>query len=350
MNTPAKFLVILLSLNSLLLKGQDVQFSQYYNTPLFSNPAFAGTGDNTRLGMHYRTQWTNVAKPYTTYAVWGDHAIESARSGVGLWIMRDAQGQARTHLTEVTASYSYLVPLENGWVFRPGLQAGFAVRDANYANALFGDQIDNNGITGAASTDPVLTYNPSKLYPDIGAGGLLYNQNFWFGLGINHLNTPNQSASNMKGFDLPMRFNIQTGYKILLNNSGHKNYRAQGAKEISLTPTLNIKAQGANTQLDIGMYYTFDPIMIGLWYRGIPLLYNNGKPNNEALIPMIGYAYKAWSFTYSYDYTLSTLTNQQSAGSHEISLMYEFKVPYRRKAGIKRSIPCPNFQRTYQQL
>ncbi|ABG58939.1 conserved hypothetical protein [Cytophaga hutchinsonii ATCC 33406] len=349
MSIRVKILAILLSLNSLLLNGQDVQFSQYYNTPLFSNPAFAGTGDNTRLGMHYRTQWTNIAKPYTTYAVWGDHAIESARSGIGLWIMRDAQGQTRTHSTEVNVSYSYLVPLESGWVFRPGLQAGFAVRDANYSSALFGDQIDNNGTTGAPSSDPILNASPSKLYPDIGAGGLVYNENFWFGLGINHLNTPNQSVTNTKGFDLPMRFNIQTGYKIMLNGGGgYRNYRPQGGKEISLTPTLNFKAQGANTQLDIGLYYTYDPIMIGLWYRGIPVLYNNGLPNNEALIPMIGYRHKGWSFTYSYDYTLSSLTNKQSAGSHEISLIYEFKVPYRKTAGIKRSIPCPNFQRTYQ--
>jgi len=344
-----RFAFVVLIFNSFLLKGQDVQFSQYYNSALYTNPAFAGTGNNTRFGTNYRTQWTNVAKPYTTFALWGDHFIESARSGVGLWIMRDAQGQTRTHSTEVNVSYSYLIPLENGWAFRPGLQLGFAVRDANYVNALFGDQINNNGVTGAPSTDPILQYNPSKIYANVGAGGLIYNKNFWFGLGLNHLNTPNQSVSNAKGFDLPVLINIQTGYKILLNNPGgvYGKYRPAGMKEVSFTPTLNFKSQGSNNQLDIGFYYKFEPLLLGLWYRGIPILSTNGKPNNEALIPMIGLAQKGWSVMYSYDYTISSLTNQQSGGSHEISIIYEFKVPY-RKSSVRRSFPCPNFQRTYQ--
>lgn len=340
-------IVVLLLFNSYLLNAQDVQFSQYYNSTLYSNPAFTGTGNNTRIGLNYRTQWTNVAKPYTTFALWGDHLIETARSGVGLLILRDAQGQVRTNSTQVSASYSYLIPLDNGWAFRPGLQAGFIVRTENYTNAVFGDQIDNNGVTGNPSLDPIQQYNPTKLFPDIGAGGLIYNSNFWFGVGFNHINTPNQTVSKLNGFDLPVRTNIQTGYKIVLNQSRYRNYRAPGSKEISLTPTLNFKNQGSNNQLDIGCYYSYDPIMFGIWYRGIPVLENHGKPNNEAIIPMIGYAHNGWSVTYSYDYTISSLTTKQSGGSHEISLVYEFKVPY-KKSAIQRRIPCPNFSRSYQ--
>ncbi|WP_299249047.1 type IX secretion system membrane protein PorP/SprF [uncultured Cytophaga sp.] len=344
-----KFSLILFVFNSLLLKGQDVQFSQYYNSTIFSNPAFAGTGNNTRVGTIYRTQWTNIAKPYNTFAVWGDHAIESARLGVGLWIMRDAQGQARTNSTEVNASVSYLIPFEGGWSFRAGLQLGMINRNANYTNALFGDQIDNNGTTGATSTDPILGYSPSKTFADIGAGGLLYNRNFWIGLGFNHINTPNQSVTNVQGFDLPMRINVQTGYKISLNGTGgYKNYRPKGSKEISLTPTLNFKNQGSNNQLDIGLYYTYQPIRFGIWYRGIPVLPNNGKPNNEAIIPMVSFIQKGFTFTYSYDYTISSLTTKQSGGSHELSLIYEFRVPYKKSKANHRTIPCPNFERSYE--
>lgn len=339
--------LIFIAFNGYLLNAQDVQFSQYYNTTLYSNPAFAGTGNNTRIGLNYRTQWTNVAKPYTTFAVWGDHMIEPARSGVGLMILRDAQGESRTNSTMVSGSYSYLVPLDNGWAFRPGLQAGFMVRSANYVNAVFGDQIDNNGVTGSPSIDPILQYNPTKVFADIGAGGLIYNSNFWFGLGLNHINSPNQTYSNTSGYNLPMRTNIQTGYKFILNKSSYRNHRQPGIKDISLTPTLNFKNQGSNNQLDIGCYYTFEPIMFGLWYRGLPILPNHGKPNNEAIIPMIGFIQKGWSFTYSYDYTISSLTTKQSGGAHEISIIYEFKVPY-KKSGIRRSIPCPNFNRSYQ--
>ena len=343
-----KLVIFFIATNSYLLQGQDVQFSQYYNSTLYSNPAFAGTGNNTRIGTIYRTQWTNVAKPYNTFAIWGDHSIEPARVGIGLWIMRDAQGQVRTNSTEINSSVSYLIPLENGWAFRAGLQLGMVVRSANYTNAVFGDQIDNNGSTGAGSSDPILQYSPSKIYADLGAGGLLHNENFWFGVGFNHINTPNQSVTHVAGYDLPVRINVQTGYKIMLNGTGGpRKYKTANRKEISLTPTLNFKNQGSNNQLDIGIYFTYQPIMIGLWYRGIPIIPNNGKPNNEAIIPMIGYAQKGWSFTYSYDYTISSLTTKQSGGSHEISFIYQFRVPY-KKSKARRALPCPNFQRTYQ--
>jgi len=333
----------LLFLNCILVHGQDVQFSQYYNTPLYTNPAFAGTGENTRVGVQYRTQWTNVAKPYTTYALWGDHFIESARSGVGLWIMRDDQGQNRTNLTAVNASYSYVVPLGNHWVFRPGLQVGFGVRGSNYNTAVFGDQLTNNGATGNASSDPILSSNPSKIYPDFGTGGMIHNDKFWFGLGLNHLNTPNLSVDKIPGDNLPMLLNIQSGYKILLNYSKYN----PSAKEISLTPTVNYKHQGTYDQLDIGCYYTYSAIMLGMWYRGIPLLsYGKGLPNNEAIIPMVGLSQKGWSITYSYDYTISKLTNASSGGSHEVSIIYEFKVRY-RNAHIQKRLPCPKFNQTY---
>ncbi|MBC7451681.1 MAG: type IX secretion system membrane protein PorP/SprF, partial [Cytophagales bacterium] len=146
------------------------------------------------------------------------------------------------------------------------------------------------------------------------------------------------------GYDLPMRFNLQTGYKIVLN---YNKYHPAG-NEISITPTLNYKHQGYGNQLDIGVYYTYDPIILGLWYRGIPgLSYGNNLPNNEAIIPMAGVTFNGFSFTYSYDYTISKLTNQSSGGSHEISLIYEFKKPY-RNASIQKRLPCPQFNRTYQ--
>ena len=99
MNIRNRLGILLFVFNSYILNAQDMQFSQYYNSTLYSNPAFAGTGENTRIGLNYRTQWTNISKPYTTMALWGDHLIETARSGVGLMIMRDAQGQARINST-----------------------------------------------------------------------------------------------------------------------------------------------------------------------------------------------------------------------------------------------------------
>ena len=39
------------------LHAQDAQFSQFYSTPTYISPAFAGTGLQTRVGLAVRDQW-----------------------------------------------------------------------------------------------------------------------------------------------------------------------------------------------------------------------------------------------------------------------------------------------------
>ena len=49
--------------------GQDLHFSQFFNSPLTTNPANTGfipDGDY-RIGMNYRNQWSSVMQvPYKT--------------------------------------------------------------------------------------------------------------------------------------------------------------------------------------------------------------------------------------------------------------------------------------------
>ena len=57
---------------ALLLSGalgaQDLHFSQFFNSPLTTNPANTGfiPDANYRVGINYRSQWTSVPAPYTT--------------------------------------------------------------------------------------------------------------------------------------------------------------------------------------------------------------------------------------------------------------------------------------------
>src|SRR5437764_470156 len=47
--------------------AQDIHFSQFFETPMFRNPALAGifSGD-MRLNLVYRNQWQNLIVPYQT--------------------------------------------------------------------------------------------------------------------------------------------------------------------------------------------------------------------------------------------------------------------------------------------
>ena len=97
------------------------------------------------------------------------------------------------------------------------------------------------------------------------------------------------------------------------------------------------KSQEQNKQLDLGLYWYKYPLILGLWYRGIPP-YNSDR--GDAIALLVGFKTKYVHIGYSYDFTVSKLINSTN-GSHEISLIYEFKVtPRKRKP---HAIPCPEF-------
>jgi len=331
------FIFFLLCIFHLEAQSQDLQYSQYYNAPLFLNPAFAGTGNNTRFIFDYRNQWPNLYNPYKTYSFSFDHRIEPINSGVGLIVRKDVQGAARLSATEIGGIYSYIVGLSQDWAFIPAIQVSWVNRSLNYQNLIFGDQIDlNNPISPSPSNDPFAINNKMN-YLDFSAGGVLFRDDFWFGVSLNHLNRPDQSFTG-KNFDrVPVKTTLNLGYKIYFEKSGSKDYR-----EKSLTPTFLYKTQGNFDQLDIGVYGIYAPIMLGFWYRGIPVKkYSREYNNHDALVFLVGINAGPITFGYSYDLTISTLS-AYSGGSHEISLIYEFYKHYKVKK-IQKRLPCPSF-------
>lgn len=327
--------VFFLLLTVFKAQAQDPQFSQYYNAPLFLNPAFAGTADNTRAVLNYRTQWPGLYKPFSTVAFSFDHRIEPINSGVGLIIKNDRQGASRLNSTEIGAIYSYIVPFSEEWAFVPAIQTSFVNRSADFDDAIFGDQLDQDGMTGAPTND-ILASGGRVSYLDFSTGGVIFSEFFWFGVEASHLNRPDQSVGT--GTDrLPIKASFNAGYKILFGDPLSRTYR-----ERSLIPTVLYKFQGLYDQLDIGVYTIFDPLMLGLWYRGLPIKkFNREYNNHEAIVLLAGVNMAGVTFAYSYDITISSLAGY-SQGAHEISLIVEWYKKYKVKKR-QRPIPCPKF-------
>ena len=93
------------------------------------------------------------------------------------------------------------------------------------------------------------------------------------------------------------------------------------------------------------MYYSHDPLVFGVWYRGIPLFksYDN-VINNDAIALLIGYTIKDYNLSigYSYDATISRLATN-SSGSHEISIVYEIASKKSKRKRRKFFVPCAKF-------
>ncbi len=317
--------------------AQDPQFSQYYAAPLYLNPAFAGATHESRAMFNNRYQWVNLPKPFITYAASLDHNFEKFRSGVGLMAMLDKAGEGALKSASISGMYSFRVNLSSKLVFRPGIQFGYVSRSIDYYNLTFGSQID--GISG-------IPYNlagksSSINYFDFGAGFLFYNNKFWMGMASSHINQPDQSL-NTGGNKLPIKTTVHGGVKFFLKEGVHKKKYGE-QKERSISPTFVYKHQEHFDQLDLGLYVCYEPVVTGLWYRGIPFKrYNQENFNHDAVVVMVGVRTDRLGIGYSYDLTISGLTATRTAGAHEFSLSYVFKTRkiIRRKDMV---IPCPKF-------
>ncbi|MFO7822632.1 MAG: type IX secretion system membrane protein PorP/SprF [Cyclobacterium sp.] len=340
------FLTLLGLFSALSSFAQDPQYSQYYAAPLYLNPAFAGSEIATRVGVNYRNQWPGLEASFTTFSAYGDTFVEEYNTGVGFMVTNDVEGAAGLRSTHVSGLFSYELRLADNLYLRPGFQASYMRRDIGfYENLVFANQINPADPFG-----PILPGNDLQGFGEpvnllsLSFGGLVFTENFWFGLSTHHVNQPNQSFIEEGISRLPIKYSIHTGYRISLGRGAPRRDFTHTYKQRYFTPTINYKRQGPFEQLDLGAYIYMEPIVFGLWYRGLPYKPIENQSNRDALLMMVGFNLPSGlNVGYSFDYTVSQL-GIQSGGAHEISISYIFP-PSNPGAPRKRDtiLPCPKF-------
>ncbi|MFN3402646.1 MAG: type IX secretion system membrane protein PorP/SprF [Cytophagaceae bacterium] len=318
--------------------AQDIQFSQFYNVPLYLNPAFAGSAHGTRVGFNQRLQWPKVDGKYISSYLGIDSYFPEYKSGVGVYFLQDFQGSNNISSSQASLVYSYQIHLSEQLIFRPALEVGLISRSVNYSQLKFPQEF--NDTTGYRKNSSLDMANPRKTFTDIGSGGMLYTKSVWFGFSFHHLNQPNQSMFNTKS-KLPIKGAFVAGYKIDLTE---KSKYSEEEKEFSITPTVHYKFQGQNDQVDFGLYVTYNYFVVGGWYRGIPTKrYERRFHNNESAIILLGFSANGFKFGYTYDFVTSKLAVARTGGAHEINLTYVFQPPRAKKRKPMRRMPCPSF-------
>ena len=329
------------------LQAQDPQFSQFYANPLYLNPGLTGNTENARVGVNFRHQWPAFDASFTTFTTYFDHFIEDYNSGVGVLLMRDQQGLVGLNSTSANLQYAYQLPLTSKLTFRPGVSVGVIQRSINLDNLQFADQFrgDGRGFDPISQTGEDL----SKMQPvyqfDLGLGGVLYLPNAYLGVSASHITQPQYSffESNSDSY-LPYKLSVHGGYVYFLQADNLRTGYDKFGRERSITPTFEYKMQHNFRQFSAGAYLTYEPLVVGLWYRGLPVGgITNVENNNESIIALVGLKAGDLNIGYSFDYTISSLSIS-SGGAHEVSAFYTFKIGDSRKPPKNvRKIPCPDF-------
>ena len=132
------FLLILISVGFLKTGlAQDSQFSQFYASPIYLAPSFAGSTNGDRIAINYRSQWPTISQSFKTYSLSYDHYSPHMKSGFGLLLFREQAGASSLSTTNIGLAYSYKFKFRSGWRISPGLSFFYKQRNVDFGNLLF---------------------------------------------------------------------------------------------------------------------------------------------------------------------------------------------------------------------
>jgi len=324
-----KYIFILSFILIVDIYSQDPTFSQFYANPLYLSPSFAGATEEYRFGMNYRNQWPAIPGVFHTYSISFDKALINFNSGIGVLATYDVAGSGDLSTTNIGLLYSYDFNINREWHVRPGVNFKFYYLGLDIYKLVWNSQLTGSGVTPSVSPPPF----DNVADVDFAFSTLAYNDRIWAGFTLDHLLVPKTSFYG-EDANVPIKFNLYGGVQII------KKTRLRTKLKEVMSVAMNFQKQAKFYQTDIGLYYYKNPLIFGLWYRGIPLVTSQA---GDAIIGLIGIKTSQLHIGYSYDFTISNLISS-TAGAHEVSLIYEFtsfSIGSQRKK--IRAIPCPEF-------
>src|SRR5262245_59067968 len=122
--------------------AQDPQFSQYYQNPLYLNPAFTGITPQQRFTFNHRIQWPNLPQAFSTFSASYDIWVDELKSGFGILATTDKMGSAGWRTTTASLMYSFKMKINENLVFSPGLNFGYGINGLDRSKLKMGDGIE----------------------------------------------------------------------------------------------------------------------------------------------------------------------------------------------------------------
>lgn len=314
---------IFLSAGSLLLAGmvsaQSYHFSQFFATPLLTNPANTGyTEGPYRFASNMRSQGTVGGNAYFTGYLSGDISplrnklTAGHKAGLGMYVMNDKamSGAVQTNSVGMSAAYHVGLDPYAQQSIGLGVQGTFNQRRIDYSRLSFENQYGPGGYDPTLPIGEPLDFQTKKFF-DLNAG-LVYNKNgernsFFAGLAVYNI-LQHKDNSLVGDFRMPTRITLQSGSQFKLEEKS------------KLFLSLTVMSQASANEVTLGTAYGYqltdgsrNELLAGLWYR-----------HKDALIPYFGYQTQSFQAGLSYDYTVSSLkTGAQVRNGYELTLLYK---------------------------
>jgi len=340
------------------VRGQDPNYSQWLNAPIYYNPAFTGLNTGIRARFSARDQWPSLPVDFRTCYFsldMGDRNFPGS-GGIGLLINRDNEGIGFIRNLSAGLSLSVRIPIAANLICQVGLKGSVIQKWMNWNDFVFSDQLSAKygNIYNTMLTPPD---NQQRFFPDFGAGGVLQfmnprgNVTGTAGFSVDHIFQPDESF--MSTVKAPISRKYVGHFDCILSIGRSYSPTQETGKgftdPLRINPGVLYQNQNGMSTLQIGINMLKFNIYLGGYFRA-----SNVNVTSTTLMVIAGYRYIITDglnlkFMYSYDIPVSR-TYQGTGGAHEISLILEFrglKINNRSPFSTCSSEDGPDRKRTY---
>lgn len=314
------------------IHAQDIHFSQIQESPLWLNPANAGSFDGYfRAIANYRNQWASMGNAFQTMAVSIDAVTLKTRKGkgylgLGMYVFNDKAGVAKIGSTQAQFHLSAIVKLSKKSKMAGAAYIGYNQSTANFSALTFGNQFNGKDIDNSLTNGEV---NPFITHANLDAGvgfnyefsnakiGIVRDNMFTLKIGgaSHHINKPVLYYTNGSNYKLPIRFTGNVQAKIEIKDS-----------KISFLPSVIYLSQASASEINIGTFIRYRlknatkitginherGINFGLYYRV-----------KDAIVPQINLDMGKYAIGLSYDMNISQYRQvSKTVGGFEIYLKF----------------------------
>jgi len=313
-------------------RGQDPNYSQFFSTPLYYNPAYTGVNTGVRARFTFRDQWPNLPVDFRSYyfsADLGDRNLPGS-GGLGLIVNSNNEGIGFIKDLSVGLSIGVRIPIAATVVSQVGIKGAIVQKSINWSDFVFSDQLSAK-YGNIYQSDFVPTDANTKVFPDFGAGGLIQftnpegNISGVAGFAVDHIFTPDESFLSSAAAHLPRKYIAHLDFVISSGGGSSGMYSNGSTDPLKINPGIIYQNQNNLSSMEVGFNMLKFNIYLGGWYKSS---FGGGYAGGSAVALVAGYRYTFAEnmnikFMYSYDlYTTGSL--QGLGGAHEISVILEF--------------------------
>jgi type IX secretion system PorP/SprF family membrane protein len=332
------------------LFAQELKFSQFYHNKMLLNPAYTGISKRLDIAAHHRHQWMGIGEGnlFKSDVFSVDYGLSRKNSGhygsglgAGLIYQSSKTGSSAFTTREIGFQLASDAPRigkeRHGFMmqFPVGISFSYLNHSFDYSDLIFSDNLDPvlGYIPGGSSLPAGISQQANAEYLSLGFGGL-------FGMKLkrnaSHTHYLSIGYAYKRYIDKP---GTENSYSLPSHWKLHALYH-QPVGEMVLSPGYIYDRQGDFTTRTAGIQANFIRGMtLGVWLR-----------NQNTRIASVAYSdlifnftwdYQMFRFGYSYDMTVSSLSNSSSKGTHEVFIrvsLYDDKT--RRENKRRQNASC----------